>query len=102
MPSVNVAMMDLGVSTGQDYVTNPMKPALTIVEHKIRNLEKRKVCGIPLSFRFDCLSDRLFSFRGNWINTKASKMLGRNLMRTNWQRLPNTAKLLHNWNLLET
>lgn len=45
MPSANVSAVKEVTNQGgvMDLINNPMKPALTIVEHKIRNLEKRKV-----------------------------------------------------------
>lgn len=44
MPSANLQAEKLAEKPNDlDYVNQPMKPAMTIVEHKIRNLEKRKV-----------------------------------------------------------
>ncbi|XP_021954772.1 caprin homolog isoform X2 [Folsomia candida] len=43
MPSANLQAEKLAEKPNDlDYVNQPMKPAMTIVEHKIRNLEKRK------------------------------------------------------------
>jgi hypothetical protein len=41
MPSVELLQKVMG--TDFDVSSDPMRPAIVIVEHKIRNLEKRKV-----------------------------------------------------------
>lgn len=42
-PSAETALTDNGNSTA-----TPLRQAITIIEHKIRNLEKRKVCPLKL------------------------------------------------------
>lgn len=40
------AMEDITVNKGEEFHLDPMKHVLTVIEKKVRNLEKRKVHGL--------------------------------------------------------